>query len=90
MQQQCGASEFVGLDTSQPFVALKQQVNIRSDSSRRLATAVVIGGSLDAKRQQRAETTSQRASCEPLYAVAERFSSCSSHCDTIAKILKFF
>jgi len=35
------ASEFVGLDTSQPFAALKQQVNMRSDGSRVPATAVV-------------------------------------------------
>ena len=42
MQQQLwGASEFVGLDTSQPFAALKQQVNMKTDSSRVLATAVV-------------------------------------------------
>ena len=39
MQQQGGASEFIGLDTSQPFAAL----NMRSDGSRVLATAVVIG-----------------------------------------------
>ena len=70
-------SEFVGQDTSQPFAALKQQVNMRLGGSRVLATAVVIGAErqqsscgLDAKRQQRAETTSQRASCEPLYVVA--------------------
>ena len=36
------SSEFVGLDTSQAFAALKQQVNMRSDGSRVLATAVVI------------------------------------------------
>jgi len=54
-----------GLDTSQPFAALKQQVNTRSDGSRVLATAVVIGAERqqsscggDAKRQ-RAETTSR-------------------------------
>jgi len=41
-QQQRGASEFVGLDTSQPFAAVKQQVNMRSDGSTVLATAVVI------------------------------------------------
>jgi len=64
-QQQWWASEFVGLDTSQPFAALKQQVNMRSDGSRVLAMAVVIGAErqqsscgLDAKRQQPAETTS--------------------------------
>jgi len=65
-QQQCGVSKFVGLDTSQPFAALKQQVNMRSNGSRVLATAVVIMAErlqsscgLDAKQQQRAETTSR-------------------------------
>ena len=37
-QQQWGEREFVGLDTSQPFAALKQQVNMRSDGSSVLAT----------------------------------------------------
>ena len=41
-QQQWGTSEFVGQDTSKPFAALKQQVNMRLDGSRVLATALVI------------------------------------------------
>ena len=45
-QQQWEASEFVGLDTSQPFAALKQQVNMRSDGSRVLATAVAIAAEI--------------------------------------------
>jgi len=71
----------------QPFAALKQQVNIRPDSSRVLAMAVVIGAEIAILLQLRCQpTTASRDSITE----SQRFSSCSSHCDTTAKIQEFF
>ena len=50
--------EFIGLDTSQPFVALKLRVSIRSDGCIVLATAVVIRAIL--LRLRRQATTASR------------------------------